>query len=122
MSDLAFFEDKKNLSDSEVFAIIEQEEALAELKEFMDDELFDAMIFYLMKTYQKPEIPAALASKVVNRLQALSGLLALKRNYYKNHVSKGAEQRKKKDNLYTAVETIDKLVNALKYSIKDSSA
>lgn len=112
---IAFFENE-NIDDDEIFAIIDNDEALSEMRDFMDDEYFDSMLFFLMKIYKKPDLlNSDIVVKVLNRLQALSGLLAVRRNYFKTIGKADRAERYKKDNYYTAVDALDKLVNSLKY-------
>lgn len=91
---------------------IEMVNGLAEIADFMDDkELTDALTF-IAKLIIKPDIPLNVATVEIVRLQAIAAKMSFKATWLTN-VEKG--DRAKKNIYYTAAESINNLVSALKY-------
>lgn len=88
---------------------------LAEIAEFMDDEELTQALTFIAKVIFKPEIPSPVAAIEVVRLQAIAAKMQLKATWMAN-VDKG--DRAKKNMYYTAAESINQLVSALKYIIR----
>lgn len=85
---------------------------LADIADYMDDkELTDALTF-IAKIIIKPDIPLQVATIEIVRLQAIAAKMAFKATWMAN-VDKG--DRAKKNLYYTAAESINALVSALKY-------
>ena len=94
---------------------LEMVNGLAEIADFMDDqELTDALTF-IAKLIFKPDIPIQVATLEVVRLQAIAAKMSFKATWMTN-VDKG--DRAKKNIYYTAAESINDLVAALKYIIR----
>ena len=94
---------------------LEMVNGLAEIADFMDDqELTDALTF-IAKLIFKPDIPVQVATLEVVRLQAIAAKMSFKATWMTN-VDKG--DRAKKNIYYTAAESINDLVAALKYIIR----
>jgi len=88
---------------------------LSEIADFMDDkELTDALTF-IAKIILKPDIPMSVATIEIVRLQAIAAKMAFRATWLTN-VDKG--DRAKKNIYYTAAESINNLVAALKYIIR----
>jgi hypothetical protein len=84
----------------------------AEIADYMDDqELTDALTF-IAKLIIKPDIPLQVATVEIVRLQAIAAKMSFKATWLTN-VDKG--DRAKKNIYYTAAESINNLVSALKY-------
>lgn len=94
---------------------LEQVNGLAEIAEFMDDEELTTALTMIAKIIIKPDIPIQVASLEIVRLQAIAAKMALKATWMAN-VDKS--NRAKKNIYYTAAESIDSLVSALKYLIR----
>ena len=94
---------------------LEQVNGLAEIAEFMDDEELTVALTMIAKIIIKPDIPMQVASLEIVRLQAIAAKMALKATWMAN-VDKS--NRAKKNIYYTAAESIDSLVSALKYLIR----
>ena len=94
---------------------LEQVNGLAEIAEFMDDEELTSALTMIAKIIIKPDIPIQVASLEIVRLQAIAAKMALKATWMAN-VDKS--NRAKKNIYYTAAESIDSLVSALKYLIR----
>ena len=94
---------------------LEQVNGLAEIAEFMDDEELTVALTMIAKIIIKPDIPIQVASLEIVRLQAIAAKMALKATWMAN-VDK--INRAKKNIYYTAAESINSLVSALKYLIR----
>jgi hypothetical protein len=88
---------------------------LAEIAEYMDDEELTSALTFISKIIIKPEIPMSIAVIEVVRLQAIAAKMAFKATWLTN-VDKG--DRAKKNIYYTAAQSINELVSALKYIIR----
>ena len=85
---------------------------LSEVADFMDDEELTQALTFIAKLILKPDIPAQVASIEIVRLQAIAAKMQFKATWMTN-VDKG--DRAKKNIYYTAAESINQLVSALKY-------
>ena len=94
---------------------LEQVNGLVEIAEFMDDEELTTALTMIAKIIIKPDIHIQVASLEIVRLQAIAAKMALKATWMAN-VDKS--NRAKKNIYYTAAESIDSLVSALKYLIR----
>ena len=88
---------------------------LAEIAEFMEDEELTVALTMIAKLIIKPDIPMPVAAIEIVRLQAIAGKLALKATWMAN-VDKN--NRAKKNIYYTAAESVNNLVSALKYIMR----
>jgi hypothetical protein len=94
---------------------LEMINGLAEIADFMQDEELNIALTMIAKLIIKPDIPAPVASIEIVRLQAIAGKLALKATWMAN-VDKN--NRAKKNIYYTAAESVNNLVSALKYIMR----
>ena len=94
---------------------LEQVNGLAEIAEFMDDEDLTTALTFIAKAIVKPDIPFNIVSTEIVRLQAIAAKMAFKATWMAN-VDKS--NRGKKNIYYTAAESINSLVSALKYLIR----
>lgn len=94
---------------------LEMVNGLSEISEFMQDEELTQALIFIAKVIFKPEIPATVAAIEVVRLQAIAAKMQFKATWMAN-VDKG--DRAKKNLYYTAAESINQLVSALKYIIR----
>lgn len=94
---------------------LEMVNGLAEIADFMDDEELTSALTFIAKLIFKPDIPIQVATLEVVRLQAIAAKMAFKATWMTN-VDKG--DRAKKNIYYTAAESINDLVAALKYIIR----
>lgn len=85
---------------------------LSEIADFMDDEELTTALTFVAKVIIKPDIPLQVATVEIVRLQAIATKLAMRATWMAN-VDKG--DRAKKNLYYTAAESINNLVAALKY-------
>lgn len=88
---------------------------LAEIADYMQDEELTQALVFISKVIIKPDIPLQVATLEVVRLQAIAAKMAFRATWLTN-VDKG--DRAKKNIYYTAAESINDLVAALKYIIR----
>ena len=91
---------------------LEMINGLSEISEYMEDEEFTTALTMIAKLIVKPDIPIQVATLEIVRLQAIAAKLSLKATWMAN-VDK--ENRAKKNIYYTAAESVNSLVSALKY-------
>lgn len=85
---------------------------LSEIAEYMQDEELTSALTTIAKLIIKPDIPMNVATLEIVRLQAIAAKMSLRATWMAN-VDKG--DRAKKNIYYTAAESINNLVSALKY-------
>jgi hypothetical protein len=91
---------------------IEMVNGLTEIADFMNDEELTTALTFIAKIIIKPDIPLNVATVEIVRLQAIAAKMSFKATWMAN-VDKG--DRAKKNLYYTAAESINALVSALKY-------
>jgi len=94
---------------------IEMVNGLSEIADYMQDEELTAALTFIAKIIIKPDIPLNVATVEIVRLQAIAAKMAFKATWMTN-VDKS--DRSKKNIYYTAAESINDLVSALKYIIR----
>lgn len=88
---------------------------LAEIADYMQDEELTQALVFISKVILKKDVPMQVAAMEVVRLQAIATKMAFRATWMTN-VDKG--DRAKKNIYYTAAESINDLVAALKYIIR----
>lgn len=91
---------------------IEMIDGLSEIADFMDDAELTTALTMIAKLILKPDIPLQTAHIEIVRLQAIAAKMAFKATWMAN-VDKS--DRGKKNIYYTAAESLNNLVSALKY-------
>jgi predicted S18 family serine protease len=91
---------------------IDMVNGLVEIADYMDDEELTTALTFIAKIIIKPDIPLNVATVEIVRLQAIAAKMAFKATWMAN-VDKS--DRGKKNLYYTAAESINNLVSALKY-------
>ena len=91
---------------------IEMVNGLSEIADYMQDEELTAALTFIAKIIIKPDIPLNVATIEIVRLQAIAAKMSFKATWMAN-VDKS--DRGKKNLYYTAAESINNLVSALKY-------
>ena len=91
---------------------IDMVNGLAEIADYMQDEELTTALTFITKIIIKPDIPLNVATVEIVRLQAIAAKMAFKATWMAN-VDKS--DRGKKNLYYTAAESINNLVSALKY-------
>ncbi len=85
---------------------------LTEIADYMEDQELTTALTFIAKLIIKPDIPMNVATVEIVRLQAIAAKMAFKATWMAN-VDKS--DRGKKNIYYTAAESINNLVSALKY-------
>jgi predicted S18 family serine protease len=91
---------------------IDMVNGLSEIADYMQDEELTTALTFIAKIIIKPDIPINVAHVEIVRLQAIAAKMAFKATWMAN-VDKS--DRGKKNLYYTAAESINSLVSALKY-------
>ena len=91
---------------------LEMVNGLSEIAEYMEDEELTSALTFIAKIIIKPDIPMNVATLEIVRLQAIAAKMAFRATWMAN-VDKS--DRGKKNIYYTAAESINNLVSALKY-------
>jgi len=94
---------------------IDMVNGLAEIADYMKDEELTIALTMIAKLIIKPDIPPHVASLEIVRLQAIAAKMSFKATWLTN-VDKS--DRAKKNIYYTAAESINDLVSALKYIMR----
>lgn len=91
---------------------IDMVNGLSEIADYMNDEELTQALTFIAKVIIKPDIPLNVVTIEIVRLQAIAAKMAFKATWMAN-VDKS--DRGKKNLYYTAAESINSLVSALKY-------
>lgn len=94
---------------------IDMVNGLVEIAEYMQDEELTTALTFIAKIIIKPDIPLNVATVEIVRLQAIAAKMSFKATWMAN-VDKS--DRAKKNIYFTAAESINNLVSALKYIIR----
>jgi predicted S18 family serine protease len=94
---------------------IEMVNGLSEIADYMQDEELTQALTFIAKIIIKPDIPLNVATIEIVRLQAIAAKMSFKATWMAN-VDKN--DRAKKNIYYTAAESINNLVSALKYIMR----
>ena len=97
---------------------IDMVNGLAEIADYMQDEELTTALTFIAKIIIKPDIPLNVAHIEIVRLQAIAAKMAFKATWMAN-VDKS--DRGKKNLYYTAAESLNNLVSALKYITRYSA-
>jgi len=91
-----------------------------DLHEYMKDEQLDRALAIIVKLLMNPDVPAAKAPLLIIELQAMSTKFAMMASVYSTIAKDkaGTANNNKKNIYYSAKESIDKLVDALKYVVR----
>jgi predicted S18 family serine protease len=91
---------------------IDMVNGLSEIADYMNDEELTQALTFIAKVIIKPDIPLNVVTIEIVRLQAIAAKMAFRATWMAN-VDKS--DRGKKNLYYTAAESINSLVSALKY-------
>ena len=94
-----------------------------DLHEFMKDEHLDKALSIVVKLLMNPDVPSAKAPMLIMELQAMSTKFAVMSSVYSTIAKDkaGTPNNNKKNVYYSVKESIDKLVDALKYVVRYNS-
>lgn len=93
-----------------------------DIHEFMKDPELDEAMALIVKIMMKPDIPQVQAIGLINKLQAMSAKFGVLATYYTT-IAKGPSgsiNNTKKNIYYTMKDSLDKMVQALKYMANNS--
>jgi hypothetical protein len=88
-----------------------------DIHEFMQDSDLDEAMAIIVKIMMKPDIPSVQAVALIGKLQAMSAKFGMLATYYTT-IAKGPSgsiNNTKKNVYYTMKDSLDKLVDSLKY-------
>jgi hypothetical protein len=108
------------VSDKNTLELISDITEFNELHQFMNDEQLDKALAIVVKLLMNPDVPAAKAPNLIIELQAMSTKFAMMAAVYSTIAKDkaGTANNNKKNVYYSAKESIDKLVDALKYVVR----
>jgi hypothetical protein len=88
-----------------------------EIHEFAQDKELDEALAMIVKIMMKPDVPASQAPALIAKLSALSAKFGVLATWYSTMAKdrSGTPNNIKKNLYYTMKESLDKLVDALKY-------
>ena len=91
-----------------------------DLHDYMKDEQLDRAMNVVIKLLANPDIPAAKAPQLIIELQAISAKFGMLASYYSTIAKDkaGTMNNNKKNVYYSVKESVDKLVDALKYVVR----
>ena len=91
-----------------------------DLHDYMKDEQLDRAMSVIIKLLANPDIPAAKAPTLIIELQAISAKFGMLSSYYSTIAKDkaGTINNNKKNVYYSVKESVDKLVDALKYVVR----
>ena len=91
-----------------------------DLHEYMNDEQLDKALAIVVRLLMNPDVPAAKAPNLIIELQAMSTKFSMLAAVYSTIAKDkaGTVNNNKKNVYYSAKESIDKLVDALKYVVR----
>ena len=111
------------MTDKSSLELISDITEFNDLHEFMKDEHLDKALVIVIKILMNPDVPSAKAPLLIMELQAMSTKFAVLASYYSTIAKDkaGTENNNKKNVYYSLKESIDKLVDALKYVVRYNS-
>ncbi len=111
------------MSELNTLELISKITEFNDLHEYMKDEQLDKALSIVVKLLMNPDVPASKAPMLIIELQAMSTKFSMMASYYSTIAKDkaGTTNNNKKNIYYSAKESIDKLVDALKYVVRYNS-
>jgi hypothetical protein len=108
------------MSDVNTLELINSITEFNDLHEYMKDSQLDKALAIVVKLLMNPDVPAAKAPQLIIELQAMSTKFSMMASVYSTIAKDkaGTVNNNKKNIYYSAKESIDKLVDALKYVVR----
>ena len=108
------------MSDVNTLELINSITEFNDLHEYMKDSQLDKALAIVVKLLMNPDVPAAKAPMLIIELQAMSTKFSMMASVYSTIAKDkaGTTNNNKKNIYYSAKESIDKLVDALKYVVR----
>ncbi len=109
-----------SMSDLNTLELINKITEFNDLHEYMKDDQLDKALAIVVKLLMNPDVPAAKAPQLIIELQAMSTKFSMMAAVYSTIAKDkaGTANNNKKNIYYSAKESIDKLVDALKYVVR----
>jgi hypothetical protein len=113
----------KMAEDKNTLQLISDITEFNDLHEYMQDEHLDKALAIVVKLLMNPDVPSAKAPMLIMELQAMSTKFAVMSSVYSTIAKDkaGTVNNNKKNVYYSVKESIDKLVDALKYVVRYNS-
>jgi hypothetical protein len=113
----------KMTEDKNTLELISNITEFNDLHDFMKDEHLDKALSIVVKLLMNPDVPSAKAPMLIMELQAMSTKFAVMSSVYSTIAKDkaGTVNNNKKNVYYSVKESIDKLVDALKYVVRYNS-
>ena len=113
----------KMAEDRNTLQLISDITEFNDLHEYMQDEHLDKALAIVVKLLMNPDVPTAKAPMLIMELQAMSTKFAVMSSVYSTIAKDkaGTPNNNKKNVYYSVKESIDKLVDALKYVVRYNS-
>jgi hypothetical protein len=107
-------------TDQNTLELINSITEFNDLHDYMKDDQLDKALAIVVKLLLNPDVPAAKAPQLIIELQAMSTKFSMMASYYSTIAKDkaGTANNNKKNIYYSAKESIDKLVDALKYVVR----
>ena len=111
------------MTELNTLELISQITEFNDLHSYMNDVHLDKSLAIVVKLLMNPDVPSAKAPILIIELQAMSTKFAMMASVYSTIAKDkaGTENNNKKNIYYSAKESIDKLVDALKYVVRYNS-
>jgi hypothetical protein len=108
------------MSEKNTLELISDITEFNDLHEYMKDDQLDKAMAIVVKILMNPDVPAAKAPGLIIELQAMSTKFGMLAAYYTTIAKDkaGTVNNNKKNIYYSVKESIDKLVDALKYVVR----
>lgn len=88
---------------------------LNEISDFLKDDEFDECLTKIIKIIAKPDIPPSAASILIVQMSAWSVKFRMLAKHAMLYADKGEDSSKKKNTYLTLADSLDNLINSLKY-------
>lgn len=110
-------------NDKNTLELISDITEFNDLHEFMNDEHLDRALAIVVKLLMNPDIPSAKAPTLIIELQAMSTKFAVLASVYSTIAKDkaGTVNNNKKNVYYSVKESLDRLVDSLKYVVRYNS-
>jgi hypothetical protein len=108
------------MSELNTLELISKITEFNDIHDYMKDEQLDKALAIVVKLLMNPDVPASKAPMLIIELQAMSTKLSMMASVYSTIAKDkaGTMNNNKKNIYYSAKESIDKLVDALKYVVR----
>lgn len=108
------------MSELNTLELISKITEFNDIHDYMKDEQMDKALAIVVKLLMNPDVPASKAPMLIIELQAMSTKFSMMASVYSTIAKDkaGTANNNKKNIYYSAKESIDKLVDALKYVVR----